>query len=49
MTYTINPSLYNTNYFLLPSYLFDGTITIKNKNYSQQFINDITKYWAAYG
>ena len=46
--YTIYPSISNYINFASPSLLLDGSIQVKNKNYSQEFINNILLYWAGY-
>ena len=46
--YTIYPSIDNYINFAEPSLFLNGTIEIKNKNYTQENINNILLYWAGY-
>ena len=48
-SYSIYPSFGNTKNFFLPSALIDSTINLTNKNYSEEFVDIITTYWAGYG
>lgn len=47
--YDLCPSLYNLIFYFRQSKLIDSTANLTNKNYSAEFVDNITSYWAAYG
>ena len=47
-SYTLYPSLTNTQSFFSQSRIIDATVDLDHKNYSDAFIDGIVTYWAGY-
>ena len=39
----------NTNGFVVPSKLFDSSASVENYDFGEEFLSEISKYWAGYG